>query len=135
VGPPELTRDTARQAAAFAVAGCSPSDVDIVRVHEAFAIEEIRYYELLGFCGDGEADELVEQGAFGPGSRTRLGLPEFSTDGGPITRGHPGAPTGMAQIWETVRHLCEPSGVNVGVCHLRGGGSVCVVPVYERPEW
>jgi acetyl-CoA acetyltransferase len=133
VGPPQLTRDTAR--AAFAAAGRTHSDVDIVQVHEAFAIEEILYYELLGFCGDGEAENLVEQGAFGPGSRARFGLPEFSTDGGLIARGHPGGPTGMAQIWETVRQLREPSGANVGVCHLLGGGSVCVVQVYERPEW
>jgi acetyl-CoA acetyltransferase len=133
VGPPQLTRDTAH--AAFAAAERTPSDVDIVQVHEAFAIEEILYYELLGFCDDGEAENLVEQGAFGPGSRARFGLPEFSTDGGLIARGHPGGPTGMAQIWETVRQLREPSGANVGVCHLLGGGSVCVVQVYERPEW
>jgi len=128
VGPPQLTRDTA--ARAYAAAGVSPADVDIVQVHDAFAIEELLYYEQLGFCALGEAEALVERGAFGPGSRSRFGLPEFSTDGGLIARGHPGAPTGLAQIHETVRRL--RAGERVGVCHLLGAGSVCVVQVLMR---
>jgi len=128
VGPPELTRDTA--ARAYAAAGVSPSDVDVVQVHDAFAIEELLYYEQLGFCTTGEAEALIERGAFGPDSRRRFGLPEFSTDGGLIARGHPGAPTGLAQIHETVRRL--RAGDRIGVCHLLGAGSVCVVQVLVR---
>jgi acetyl-CoA acetyltransferase len=64
----------------------------------------------------------------------KFGLPEVSTDGGLIGRGHPGGPTGTAQIWETVRRLREPNGDRVGLCHLLGGGSICIVQIYQRNE-
>jgi acetyl-CoA acetyltransferase len=128
VGPPGLSRSTASRA--LSQAGVAPGDVDVVQVHDAFAIEELLYYELLGFCGCGEAEALVDRGAFGPASRRRFGLPEFSTDGGLLARGHPGAPTGLAQIHETVRRL--RGGDRVGMCHLLGAGSVCVVQVLVR---
>lgn len=125
VGPPELSRTTA--ARAIKSAGVQLKDIDVVQVHDAFAVEELIYYELLGFSKPGETESLVERGAFGPGSRAKFGLPEFSTDGGLLARGHPGGPTGLAQIWETVRRLRE--GDRVGVCHLLGAGSVCLVQV------
>jgi acetyl-CoA acetyltransferase len=128
VGPPELTRTTT--ARAMASAGVTHADIDVVQVHDAFAIEEIMYYELIGFCGPGEAEALIDKGAFGPGSKARFGLPEFSTDGGLIARGHPGAPTGLAQIWETVRRLRQ--GDKVGLCTLLGMGSVCLAQVLIR---
>lgn len=128
VGPPELSRTTAAQA--LRQAGISVKDVDVVQVHDAFAVEELIYYELLGFSTPGETESLLEAGAFGPGSRERFGLPEFSTDGGLMARGHPGAPTGLAQIWETVRRL--RGGDRVGLCHLLGSGSVCLAQVLVR---
>jgi acetyl-CoA acetyltransferase len=127
VGPPALTRRTS--AAALAEAGLEVSDVDVVQVHDAFAIEEILYYELLGFTQPGETEELIEAGAFGPGSRKRFGKPEFSTDGGLIARGHPGGPTGVAQVIETVRRLTTTDD-SVGLCHLLGSGSTCLVQAY-----
>ena len=128
VGPPELTRVTAEQA--LKSAGLKSSDVDVVQVHDAFAVEEFIYYELLGFSQPGETEKLVDEGAFGPGSRKRFGLPEFSTDGGLLARGHPGGPTGLAQIWETTRRL--RGGDRVGMCHLLGAGSVCLVQILVR---
>ena len=128
IGPPELSQTTTRKA--LAAAGLRAGDVDVVQVHDAFAIEELLYYEQLGFCATGEAEALVDKGAFGPGSRQKFGLPEFSTDGGLLARGHPGAPTGIAQIHETVRRL--RGGDRVGVCHLVGAGSVCFVQVLVR---
>lgn len=130
VGPPDLTSSTV--GAALRAARRTVDDIDIVQLHDAFAIEELIYYELLGLCGAGTAEQLVEAGAFGPGSRQKFGLPEVSTDGGLIARGHPGGPTGLAQIWETVRRLREPTDDRVGLCHLLGGGSICVAQIYER---
>ena len=68
-----------------------------------------------------------------PGGATKIGgrIP-FSTDGGLIARGHPGGPTGLAQIHETVTQLRgeagnrQVEGASVGLCHIVGGGSVCV---------
>jgi acetyl-CoA acetyltransferase len=128
VGPPDMTRRAAT--ALYRATGRAPADVDVVQVHDAFAIEELFYYELLGFAADGEAESLVEKGAFGPGSRERFGLPEFSTHGGLIAGGHPGGPTGLAQVHETVRQL--RGGRSVGLCHMLGAGSVAITQLYQR---
>lgn len=131
VGPPAISRTTFD--AAMIAAGRGRDEVDVVQIHDAFAIEELEYYELFGFAAPGEAEALLEQGAFGPGSRLRTGLPEFSTDGGLIGRGHPAGPSGVLQLIETRRRFRE-AGDRVGVCHLLGAGSSCIVQVLERAE-
>jgi acetyl-CoA acetyltransferase len=131
IGPSQMTADTAAEA--YEKAGVGPEDLDLVQVHDAFPIEELVYYELLGICGDGEGDKLVASG------ETRIGgrIP-FSTDGGLIARGHPGGPTGLAQIHETVTQLegragsRQVDGATVGMCHLVGAGSTCVVAILAR---
>jgi len=128
VGPPAMTQRAAE--AIYERTDVEPTDLDVVQVHDAFAIEELFYYELLGLCAEGEAEALVEKGAFGPGSRERFGLPEFSTHGGLIAGGHPGGPTGVAQVHETVRQL--RAGRRLGLCHMLGAGSVAITQVYER---
>jgi len=127
VGPPSMSQRAAT--AVYEATGRGPDAVDVVQVHDAFAIEELFYYELLGFAGEGEAEALLDKGAFGPGSRERLGLPEFSTHGGLIAGGHPGGPSGLAQVHETLRQL--RGGRSVGLCHMLGAGSVAVTQLYE----
>jgi acetyl-CoA acetyltransferase len=129
VGPPDMTRRAA--GALYAATGRGPADIDVVQVHDAFAIEELFYYELLGFAAEGEAESLVERGAFGPGSRERFGLPEFSTHGGLIAGGHPGGPTGLAQVHESLRQV--RGGRTLALCHMLGAGSVAVTQMYGRP--
>ena len=58
VGPPQMTRDTSIEA--YEEAGVGPNDLDLVQVHDAFAIEELVYYELLGLCKEGEAEAAEE---------------------------------------------------------------------------
>jgi acetyl-CoA acetyltransferase len=131
VGPAQMSRDCA--ANLWRQSGMGPKDIDLVQVHDAFAIEELEYYELLGFCGDGEAEKAIDEGWFAPGGRT-----PFSTDGGLIARGHPGGPTGLAQIWETVHQLRGTAGkrqvprARAGLCHMMGGGSVCAAHILVR---
>lgn len=131
IGPAQMTRDTA--AAAYEQAGLGPEDLDLVQVHDAFPVEELVYYELLGICADGEGDKLVANGETALGGR----IP-FSTDGGLTARGHPGGPTGLAQIHETVLQLRggagnrQVEGARTGLCHMAGAGSVCVVHILQR---
>jgi acetyl-CoA acetyltransferase len=131
VGPAQMSRDCA--ASLWRQSGMGPKDIDLVQVHDAFAIEELEYYELLGFCAEGEAEKAIDEGCFEPGGRT-----PFSTDGGLIARGHPGGPTGLAQIWETVHQLRGTAGgrqvprARAGLCHMMGGGSVCAAHILVR---
>jgi acetyl-CoA acetyltransferase len=130
VGPATMTRDTAL--AAYEDAGWGPEDVDLALCHDAFANEELEYYELLGFCAEGEGERLLEEGATGLGGR----IP-FNTDGGLIARGHPGGPTGLAMVHEVVHQLRgqagdrQVEGAQRALAHLVGGGSVCTVCLFE----
>lgn len=131
VGPARMSVDTS--AVVYNEAGLGPKDIDLVQVHDAFAIEEIEYYELLGFCKPGEAEACIDRGDFALGGRV-----PFSTDGGLISRGHPGGPTGLAQIWETTMQLRGEAGkrqvenARTGMCHMMGGGSVCCIHILQR---
>jgi len=131
VGPATMTRDTARLA--YEAAGIGPEDVDLALCHDAFANEELEYYELLGFAAEGDAEKLVEQGETALGGR----IP-FNTDGGLIARGHPGGPTGLAMIHELALQLRGEAGprqvenARTGLAHLVGGGSVCTVSLLQR---
>jgi acetyl-CoA acetyltransferase len=130
VGPSTMTSDTAREC--YEAAGIGPDDVSVAYCHDAFVNEELEYYELLGFCAEGEGDRLVADGQTGPGGR----IP-FNTDGGLIARGHPGGPTGLAQIHEAVQQLRgdatgrQVEDARVALAHLVGGGSVCTVNLLD----
>jgi acetyl-CoA acetyltransferase len=130
VGPATMTRDTAR--AAYDDAGFGPGDIDLALCHDAFANEELEYYELLGFCPEGTGERLVDEGATGLG-----GSIPFNTDGGLIARGHPGGPTGLAMVHEIVQQLRgdagdrQVAGARTALAHLVGGGSVCAVSLFQ----
>ena len=130
VGPATMTSATARLA--YEDAGLGPDDMHLALCHDAFANEELEYYELLGFCGEGEGEKLLEAGDTALGGR----IP-FNTDGGLIARGHPGGPTGLAMVHEIVLQLRgeagprQVEGARRGLAHLVGGGSVCTVNIFE----
>ena len=126
VGPSTMTRDTALEC--YEAAGIGPEDVSVAYCHDAFVNEELEYYELLGFCPEGDGEKLVVEGETGPGGR----IP-FNTDGGLLARGHPGGPTGVAMLHEAVLQLRgEAEGrqvedARVALTHLVGGGSIATV--------
>ena len=41
------------------MAGIGPSDIDVAEVHDCFSGVELMNYEDLGFCGRGEAKNLI----------------------------------------------------------------------------
>jgi acetyl-CoA acetyltransferase len=130
VGPASMTAATARLA--YEDAGLGPDDIHLALCHDAFANEELEYYELLGFCAEGDGEKLLDAGDTALGGR----IP-FNTDGGLIARGHPGGPTGLAMVHEIVTQLRGEAGARQvigakrGLAHLVGGGSVCTVNIFE----
>jgi len=124
VGPPEMARRAAY--AAYEESGIGPDELSLVAVHDAYAIEELLYYEEIGLCEPGDGDRMVHDGHTELGGRIPV-----STDGGFIGRGHPGGATGLAQIWELTLQLRGTAGARQvrdpahGLAHIVGAGSVC----------
>lgn len=120
---------------AYEQAGCSPEDIQIAEVHDAFSIGEALAADNLGFCPPGGAGRLVRDRVTWPTGR----LP-INTSGGLLSRGHPLGATGVAQVVEVVQQLRGKAGPRqlarppkLGLTHCTGGalpvvgtGSCCV---------
>lgn len=106
---------------AFAMAGLSPQDVDLVELYDAFTINTILFLEDLGFCAKGEGGAFVESGAIAPG-----GTLPVNTNGGGLSCVHPGM-YGIFTLVEAVQQLRNEAndrqieGAEVAVCHGNGG--------------
>ena len=128
-----MTRDTAREC--YEAAGVGPEDVSLAFCHDAFVNEELEYYELLGFCAEGEGDKLVEEGQTGPGGR----IP-FNTDGGlsrAATRvGRPVSRRSTSPYYScgARRPVARSTARGIALAHLVGGGSICTVNLLERKD-
>lgn len=126
-----LTRNAAHQA--YNDAGVSPSDLDLVELHDCFATAELVHYDNLGLCEPGGAVDFFESGA--PWRDGRLPV---NVSGGLQSKGHPIAATGIANIWEICQHLRDEAGdrqiegARVGLAHVIGLGSACGVHILEK---
>jgi len=120
---PDLTVTAASESGprAFAMAGLSPAEVDLVMVYDAFTINTILFLEDLGFCPKGEGGRFVGDGAIAPGGRLAV-----NTNGGGLSCVHPGM-YGMFLIVEAVTQLRGAAGerqqprCEVALCHGNGG--------------
>ena len=108
-------------AKAFAMAGLSPSDVDVLMGYDSFTITALLHLEDLGFCAKGEGGPFAAEGSLGPGR----GPLAMNTNGGGLSFTHPGM-YGMFLITEAVRQLrgeCgerQVEGAEVAVAHGSG---------------
>lgn len=106
---------------AFAMAGITHKDVDLVEPYDNFTSSVILQLEDLGFCKRGEGGAFVQEGHLKPGGR----LPAL-TSGGGLSYNHPGA-LGLLLIIEAVRQLRGEAGerqvpdARIGVAHGIGG--------------
>jgi acetyl-CoA acetyltransferase len=128
---PDLTVTAAAESGprAYAMAGVTPSDVDMLSLYDAFTITPILFLEDLGFCPKGEGGRFVGGGAIAPGGR----LP-VNTSGGGLSYCHPGM-YGLLVMIEAVRQVrgeCgerQVPGCEVALAHGNGGvlSSQCTV--------
>jgi acetyl-CoA C-acetyltransferase len=87
--------------------GKTPSDLDVLEVHDAFTIVGYAALEGLGLSGAGKSPAMVERGDFGLSGR-----PAVNTMGGLKSRGHPIGGTGIYQIAEVFLQLTGQAGKN-----------------------
>ncbi|MFB9947954.1 acetyl-CoA acetyltransferase [Rhizobium puerariae] len=120
---PELTETGAARsgAQAYAMAGLTPKDIDVVQVYDAFTITTLLFLEDLGFCPKGEGGRFVQDGAIAPG-----GVLPVNTSGGGLSYCHPGM-FGLFTMVEAVRQLrgeCDDRQVahaETAIAHGNGG--------------
>jgi acetyl-CoA C-acetyltransferase len=114
--------------AAYAQAGKSPADVDVVELHDCFTIAEIVATEGLGLFEPGTGGIAAEKGWTSLGGKIPV-----NTSGGLKAKGHPIGATGAAQIAEIVTQLRaeagprQVDGAKVGVTHTLGGNTATVL--------
>jgi acetyl-CoA acetyltransferase len=120
---PDLTVTAAAESGprAFAMAGLSPADVDVVELYDAFTINTLLFLEDLGFCAKGEGGAFVRGGRIAPG-----GVLPVNTNGGGLSCCHPGM-YGIFLLIEAVQQLRGEAGArqvqnpHVALCHGNGG--------------
>jgi acetyl-CoA acetyltransferase len=106
---------------AYAMAGLSAKDIDVVELYDAFTLNTILFLEDLGFCAKGEGGSFVSGGRIAPGGE----LP-VNTNGGGLSYCHPGM-YGLFLLIEAVRQLRGECGarqvkdVETAIAHGNGG--------------
>jgi acetyl-CoA acetyltransferase len=120
---------------AYEQAGLGPQDIDLVELHDCFATAELLHYENLRLCGKGEAGRMIDRG------ETRLGgrIP-VNVSGGLLSKGHPIAATGIANLYEITTQLRGKAGrrqvedARFGLAHVVGLGTVAAVHILEKAQ-
>lgn len=106
---------------AFAQAGYTAADINVVELYDAFTINTILFLEDLGFCKKGEGGAFVEGGRTAPG-----GALPVNTNGGGLSCGHPGM-YGLFTVVESVQQLTaqggerQVPGAKLALAHGNGG--------------
>ncbi len=119
----DFTVTAAREsgARAFAVAGVSPADIQVVELYDAFTINTILFLEDLGFCAKGEGGAFVEGGRIAPG-----GVLPVNTNGGGLSCVHPGM-YGIFTVIEAARQIrgdapgIQLKDIDLALAHGNGG--------------
>jgi acetyl-CoA C-acetyltransferase/acetyl-CoA acyltransferase len=127
----DLSRVVATERAAktaYAQAGKSPADVDVVELHDCFTIAEIVATEGLGLFEPGAGGRAAARGDTSLGGKVPV-----NPSGGLKAKGHPIGATGAAQIAEVVTQLRgeagkrQVEGARTGLTHTLGGNTATVL--------
>jgi acetyl-CoA acyltransferase len=126
--PSSVSSDAA--AAAFAMAGVGPDEVDVAQLQDTESGAEVMHLAECGFCKDGEQEAMIA------GGETEIeGRLPVNTDGGCIANGEPIGASGLRQVHEVVTQLRgeagarQVAGPRIGFTHVYGapGISACTV--------
>jgi acetyl-CoA acetyltransferase len=108
---------------AYAMAGCTPADVDVAGVYDCFTGTLIMMLEDLGFCPKGEGGRFVEDRQM-----TYGGAIPCNTHGGLLSFAHSGMPGALFHFFEVIRQLQGRGGerqvarAELGLVHALGAG-------------
>lgn len=129
-----LEATTTAAESAYEQAGITPTDVDVVELHDCFSAAEIGDSEDLGFFEKGHGADAVAEG------RTAVdGELPINPSGGLLAKGHPVGATGIGQIYEVCKqlrgeHENQVDGAEIGLAHnLGGSGAISTVTVLGVP--
>ncbi|MBD8138110.1 thiolase domain-containing protein [Bacillus sp. CFBP 13597] len=123
-------RESARQA--YEQASLGPNDMDVVELHDCFAMTEILAIEDLGLFEKGTGWQAIESGLTKHG-----GSVPVNTSGGLLSGGHPIGATGVSQIVQIVCQLRgsavnQVDGARIGLAQNLGGtGAYSTVHIFE----
>ncbi|KAF6037070.1 hypothetical protein EB796_004631 [Bugula neritina] len=112
--------------------GITPTDVDVVELHDCFSTNELITYEALGLCQPGEGGAMVDRG-----DNTYGGKYVVNPSGGLESKGHPLGATGLAQCAELTWQLRGEAGkrqvpkAKLALQHNIGLGGAAVVTLYR----
>ncbi|KAI5139615.1 sterol carrier protein 2 [Manis pentadactyla] len=126
----DMSKEAARRC--YEKSGLSPSDIDVIELHDCFSANELLTYEALGLCPEGLGGKLVDRG-----DNTYGGKWVINPSGGLISKGHPLGATGLAQCAELCWQLRgeagkrQVPGAKVALQHNLGLGGAVVVTLYR----
>jgi acetyl-CoA C-acetyltransferase len=122
---PDITISPVQASAkrAFAMAGCTPAEIDLVSLYDCYPITVLITLEDAGFCSKGEG------GAFVAGhDLTYQGDLPCNTHGGQLSMGQPSFAGGMSHVIEAVRQLRGEAGprqvASNNLAFVNGNGGV-----------
>lgn len=121
-------------AAAYAMAGVGPEDIDVAQLQDTESGAEIMHMAENGFCKDGEQEEWLAQGW----SQIDGKLP-VNTDGGCLACGEPIGASGLRQVYENVIQLRGhgggrqvPGNPKTAYTHVYGAPGISGVTILQR---
>jgi sterol carrier protein 2 len=130
----DMTKSATHQA--FAQAGMTVNDVQVVELHDCFSANELLTYEALGLCPIGKAADFIDKG-----DNTYGGKYVVNPSGGLISKGHPLGATGLAQCAELCWQIRgqadkrQVKNVTGALQHNLGLGGAVVVTVYKKAKF
>lgn len=89
----------------YGMAGCAPTDMDLVQTYDDYPVISMMQIEDLGFCGKGEGPEFLRDK-----DMTVTGDFPHNTNGGQLSAGQAGAAGGFIGLVEALRQVTGQAG-------------------------